>query len=281
VPETVSPLGIQRTIAQVLTPLGKTATLREPPGAPLLPGFYVDWDALDYPDTEPYAYRFLFDEARARAFFVVELPRMNDNLLAGVYNHEGAYGSGGIEPFIYDGYSIDAARRRQLLYQRVQAAKAAGVAFEFVEEWEDLDIPLWKFRGCLLNVRSDAGVTVDGSNNVTEWADQSPNENHLIPGASPLKIASDAMAGGKPSIEFDGTEWLVSTWPMPLNTYTVITVMKGATGYMWTHGAKSSFAAANASYLWGSTGATIRSYRTPSGNDHRWDYTTSATSARP
>lgn len=57
--------------------------------------------------------------------------------------------------------------------------------------------------GLQLWVKADAGVTVDGSNNVTQWSDQSGNGNHLAPSGStrsPRYVNSGI--NGLPTIEF-------------------------------------------------------------------------------
>lgn len=267
VPQGVTPEGIKRLLAQVLTPLGLSATLREPPGTTSLPGLFLDKDALDYPDDGTHNYQFLFDADRARAFFIVTLPRMSDGLAAGIYDYEGAYSTAGSRPFVYDGYALTAAKRRKTLHDRLTAAKAQGVTFEFDQPRASLDTPLHAFRGCMLHVSTDVGITKDGGNNVTEWADQSSYENHLVPGAAPLWVASDSKANDAPTVDFAGGKYLQTTWDMPLGPYTVVLVCTGPAdaGYAYTH-------ATNANLMYGGTTTTLRSLRAGAGTDHQKDF---------
>lgn len=87
--------------------------------------------------------------------------------------------------------------------------------------WIPRDLP-----GCVLWLRSDLGVTKDGSNNVTQWADQSGQGNHAAPGTAPLYVASGV--NGKPVIRFDDTssQFLSITgnstlWPQKLTLVAV------------------------------------------------------------
>lgn len=60
--------------------------------------------------------------------------------------------------------------------------------------------------GCVLWLRSDLGVTKDGSNRVSSWADKSGQENNFVQtvGANqPLYVASDSNFNNNPSINFD------------------------------------------------------------------------------
>lgn len=59
--------------------------------------------------------------------------------------------------------------------------------------------------GCQLWLKADAGITKDGSNYVSQWADQSGNDNHAVQAtgsAQPLWV--DGQANSLPCIEFDG-----------------------------------------------------------------------------
>jgi len=60
--------------------------------------------------------------------------------------------------------------------------------------------------GCKLWLKADAGITKDGSNYVSQWADQSGNNNHAVQAtgsAQPLWV--DNQLNGKPALYFDGT----------------------------------------------------------------------------
>ncbi|MEO6133561.1 MAG: T9SS type A sorting domain-containing protein [Ginsengibacter sp.] len=61
-------------------------------------------------------------------------------------------------------------------------------------------------------LKADAGVTKDGSNNVSDWADQSGNAHHAnqsTPASQPLWV--DNVVNGKPVIRFDGNSDLMTT----------------------------------------------------------------------
>lgn len=62
-----------------------------------------------------------------------------------------------------------------------------------------MDIP-----GCLLWLSSDTGVTKDGANNVSAWADQSGNGNNASVAGLPQPVWIDAVLNGKPAIRYNG-----------------------------------------------------------------------------
>ncbi len=67
-------------------------------------------------------------------------------------------------------------------------------------------------------LKSDTGVTADGSGFVSNWADQSGNGNDASQGSSSLqpKLIANGM-GLKPSIRFDGTgDYMQSAWTSTL-----------------------------------------------------------------
>lgn len=58
--------------------------------------------------------------------------------------------------------------------------------------------------------RADLGVTKDGSNLVSQWDDQSGNDDDLTTGVAPLWV--DDLVNGYPAIRFDGSnDWLAKT----------------------------------------------------------------------
>lgn len=63
-------------------------------------------------------------------------------------------------------------------------------------------------------LKADAGASTNGTNGVTVWADQSGNARHaVLPGgaAAPIFIASDAGLGGKPSVQFNPSQFMQLT----------------------------------------------------------------------
>jgi hypothetical protein len=79
--------------------------------------------------------------------------------------------------------------------------------------FEPIDI-----SGCVLWLRSDLGITKDGADKVSAWADQSGNGNDVTQAAGdsqPLWVAS--QLNGYPSIRFDGANDAMVTAPFVLS----------------------------------------------------------------
>jgi len=69
-------------------------------------------------------------------------------------------------------------------------------------DWAPTDI-----GGCVLWLRSDLGVTKDGVDRVSEWADQSGNANHATQGVDAKKPVYHAnQINGHATIRFDGAD---------------------------------------------------------------------------
>lgn len=61
--------------------------------------------------------------------------------------------------------------------------------------------------GLALWLKADAGTTLDGSNNLTDWADQSGNGNHATQATVNLRPNLVAnLVGSLPGVRFDGTD---------------------------------------------------------------------------
>lgn len=92
--------------------------------------------------------------------------------------------------------------------------------------------PIWSptnIAGCKLWLKADAGITKDGSDAVSVWADQSGNGNDATQGTGdyqPLWV--DATLNGKPVIRFDGINDFLSGSDagMPTGDVTVFAVVK-------------------------------------------------------
>jgi len=105
----------------------------------------------------------------------------------------------------------------------------------------------------LLWTRGDLGITLNGSN-VSAWADQSGNGNHLVQGTAlnqPLYVASDAAYGGKPSLTWDGsTSSMHTTRTVTLGPGTYIFAVKNTTASSYF----AVFQNDSTDYLFASTG---------------------------
>ncbi len=65
--------------------------------------------------------------------------------------------------------------------------------------------------GCVLWLKADAGITMDGANRVSVWADQSGNSNDATQATGarqPLYVAADADFNSFATVEFDQTRYL-------------------------------------------------------------------------
>ncbi len=70
-------------------------------------------------------------------------------------------------------------------------------------------VPPAPAKGLSLWFKADAGVTADGSGNVSSWADQSPFGNNAgLGSSSPVTVLTQG-AGGKPALHFAGNNYLV------------------------------------------------------------------------
>lgn len=107
--------------------------------------------------------------------------------------------------------------------------KFTGIAEEV--EWKPTDI-----GGCILWLRSDLGITKDGSNIVSRWADQTENANDFVPAPSntgPTWVTN--RLNGHPSISFNGTtDFLYHLGLDLIQPIDIYMVMKQKA---WTHGA--------------------------------------------
>lgn len=93
--------------------------------------------------------------------------------------------------------------------------------------WQPTDI-----AGCQLWLKADAGITKDGSNYVSQWADQSGNGNHAVQAtgiAQPLWVADGGVSvNNQPVISFDGNDYfsLGDTLDFSTNGQTIYIICK-------------------------------------------------------
>ncbi|MCC7044909.1 MAG: hypothetical protein IT183_13680, partial [Acidobacteria bacterium] len=80
--------------------------------------------------------------------------------------------------------------------------------------------------GCVLWLRADLGITKDGSDNVSNWADQSGNGNDAVQGTGanqPLWEAS--VVGGRPGVTGNGTTDVMTITSIDLSATTGATLL--------------------------------------------------------
>jgi len=106
-------------------------------------------------------------------------------------------------------------------YQWTKAQADAYVAFVAAN-------PSLPAGGLALWLKADAGVTANGSGNVSQWVDQSPS-GHIATqttGTNEPQLVSDA-ATGKPALQFSGNQWISGGDLIPAgDDITIITVDK-------------------------------------------------------
>lgn len=97
-----------------------------------------------------------------------------------------------------------------------------GLVITTTATWIPTDI-----AGCELWLDAGQGITKDGSDYVSAWADQSGNLNHATQGTGSNQPKwYDAQLNGLPTIYFDGGDKLILTSTIDLTTATVFWVYK-------------------------------------------------------
>lgn len=79
------------------------------------------------------------------------------------------------------------------------------------------------FAGCQLWLKADAGITKDGSNKVSLWADQSGNNNHAVQSnwsKQPLYV--DNQLNGYGALQFDGIDDFMEFNEVNIRTYYIV-----------------------------------------------------------
>jgi len=85
--------------------------------------------------------------------------------------------------------------------------------------------------GCVLWLRSDLGITMDGSNRVSVWPDQSGVGHDAVQSTDAKKpVWTDNVKNGHPVLTFDGADdWMsLSGWTHAASDYTFFFVHHGA-----------------------------------------------------
>jgi hypothetical protein len=110
------------------------------------------------------------------------------------------------------------------------------MALQFWQQQSKLSTPIpLQISGCQLWLNAGLGITKDGSDNISAWADQSGNGNHAtqINGINqPKFIASSPYFNNKPAILFDGSNDFFNGTTIPnINTsdFTLFVVNYGKT----------------------------------------------------
>lgn len=88
--------------------------------------------------------------------------------------------------------------------------------YSFISEFNPLSI-----SGCILWLKADVGITKDGGNLVSNWADQSGNSNDVAQATGtnqPLWV--DSAYASKPTIRFDGVDNFLQKQPFTAGGHT-------------------------------------------------------------
>lgn len=173
-----------------------------------------------FPDRK---YRVLFDYEKFRAFFEIDVPIFPYGDFGTAF--DAAYNSAFDYNATFDGEAAIALDYYAQVDQALKFAKAGGVGYlinpTLVDCREDDPdnfasdtlIDPKTLPGVMLALESDVGVTIDGSNRVSAWADQSGNAFNFAQataGVRPLYLASSGPAA-LPTLNFDGTRFLTAT----------------------------------------------------------------------
>lgn len=97
---------------------------------------------------------------------------------------------------------------------RYLRSQRGSIIRDFIPPYRRGSLSLWSpldITGCVLWVRSTLGVTKDGDNLVSNWADQSGNNNDFTATDVPCPLWVDAQQAGYPGIYFDGlADYMIS-----------------------------------------------------------------------
>lgn len=90
-----------------------------------------------------------------------------------------------------------------------------------------------QLSGCVFWLRADMGITKDGSNKVSAWADQTGNGHHHTNGvAAQQPTFTETGLGGRPMVYSDGSDVLyTTTLPWPVDAETVFWVGMSKAGH--------------------------------------------------
>lgn len=129
-----------------------------------------------------------------------------------------------------------------------------------------------RLPGCKLWLRSDLGITFGAGGTVSNWADQSKNGNDVAQATGANRPTWTAnQVNGLPTIDFDGSNDVLTAAAFALGPYTIMMVttgQDGTDGWFWTRADAGSVVSDT---LYGTTSSTM--YSTRAGSTSAWDLT--------
>src|SRR5450432_2788038 len=117
-------------------------------------------------------------------------------------------------------FDLSGRRRRKMRTGFLSAMAVLALAsFAVADAIPTSNLVLW--------LKADAGVTVDPSNNVSAWADQSgQSHDGTVPAASGSPVLVSNAICAQPAISFSGSQWLnLSGQVLTSQQFTVFTVV--------------------------------------------------------
>ena len=127
--------------------------------------------------------------------------------------------------------------------------------------------PTIPFQGLTYWLRADAGVDTTSSGRVTSWSNTAFTSNSATQSNDNNRPRFVANAiNGKPSIDFDGNDFLATTTKLTLGHFTAFCVFKSfpVAGLVYEHGPNAN--SSQGFYLTNTTGNTVRAIRHGSGS---------------
>lgn len=120
--------------------------------------------------------------------------------------------------------------------------------------WQPTDI-----AGCQLWLKADAGIIKDGSNYVSQWDDQSGNNNHAVQATgSAQPLWEDNQLNGKPAIHFYNGDYLIGNNELTIGTVFIVKKYNNPPYVAFFNSYPTSFRSTAKPYvLYGNSGSTI------------------------